>query len=402
MNHSSNASPRDSSTWPGSQSRSKVVARLTLLVGLALSLALPALLLVSTGAPATAIALGQAQGCVPTVIAYGQVNVRSGPSTQFEPPIGALFAGQTAQVTGRLSDNSWYRIIFGNREGWVFGQIVQTSCMQNVPVVPNPPLPPGPTPPPNQANFVATPAVITAPQCSTLSWNVTEVAGVWLISGGYQQGVGGTDSRTVCPTTTTTYTLLVQRRDGTTFQQSVVVTVNPPRPNDPNFRADAYSVNPGSCTTLRWSVNNVRAVFLWDGGNQQGVGGNDSRQVCPLNTSTYRLQVIDNNGVSQDYFLTITVTGGAPAPNVNFYAVDNAVAQGRCTNLRWQVSGQFNAIVLIDSSTNATTVVGPNGDIKVCPSQSVTYILRVTGIDSRLYDSAAQVTVFALGPTPAP
>lgn len=396
MNDANNPSSR------GSLVRSGAFARLALLASLVLSLALPVALLIGATPAASATALEQAQGCVPTVIAYGQVNVRSGPSTQFEPPIGALFAGQTAQVTGRLSDNSWYRIIFGNREGWVFGQIVQTSCMQNVPVVPNPPLPPGPTPIPNQANFVATPTVITPPQCSTLSWNVAEVAGVWLISGGYQQGVGGVDSRTVCPATTTTYTLLVQRRDGTTYQQSVTVNVNPPQPNDPNFRADAYSVNPGSCTTLRWNVSDVRAVFFWDGGNQQGVGGNDSRQVCPLNTSTYRLQVIGRDGVSRDYFLTITVTGGAPAPNVNFYAESNSLPRGQCTNLRWQVSGQFNAIVLIDASVNSTTVVGPNGDIKVCPNQSVTYILRVTGVDGRLYDSAAQVTVFAAGPTPIP
>lgn len=387
---------------PGSPARKRALARLALLAALVIALALPIALFVGARPPASAVALVQAQGCVPTVIVYGQVNVRSGPSTQFEPPIGTLFTGQTAQVTGRLSDNSWYRIIFGNREGWVFGQIVQTSCMQNVPVVPPPPLPPGPTPVANQANFVATPAIVTPPQCSTLSWNVTEVAGVWLIRDGYQEGVGGADSRTVCPTVTSTYTLLVQRRDGSTFQQSVTVNVNAAQPNDPNFRADAYSVNPGSCTTLRWNINGVRAVFFWDGGNQQGVGGNDSRQVCPLNTSTYRLQVIGGDGVSRDYFLTVTVTGGAPAPGVNFYAESNALPQGQCTKLRWQVSGQFNAIALIDSSTNSTTVVGPTGDVFVCPNQSATYILRVTGVDGRLYDNAVQVTLFNPGPTPMP
>jgi ribosome modulation factor len=391
----------DSNRKPSSVSPSPNFARLTLLAGLVLSLMLPAALLIWTQPSTSATALEQPQGCVPTVIAYSQVNVRSGPSTQFEPPIGALFAGQTAQVTGRLSDNSWYRVIFNSREGWVFGQIVQTSCMQNVPVVPNPPLPPGPTPIPLPTSFVASPTVITPPQCSTLSWNITEVAGVWLISGGYQQGVGGVDSRTVCPTTTTVYTLLVQRRDGSTYQQSVTVNVNPPQPSDPNFRADAYSVNLGGCTTLRWNVSNVRAVFFWDGSNQQGVGGNDSRQVCPLNTSTYRLQVIGNDGVSRDYFVTVSIAGGAPAPNVNFYADNASLAQGQCTNLRWQVSGQFNAIMLMDSSTNSTTVVGPNGDIRVCPNQSATYILRVTGVDGRQYDNSVQVTVFA-GPTPAP
>lgn len=397
MNHTSNPPP---STSHASRAGNPT-ARIALWVGLALALVLPIALLMAAPSPMRASAQSQAQGCVPTVLAYSQVNIRSGPSTQFEPPIGALFAGQTAQVTGRLSDNSWYRVIFGGREGWVFGSIVQTSCMQNVPVVPNPPLPPGPTAiPTNPANFTASATVITPPQCSVLSWNVTEVAGVWLISGGYQQGVGGVDSRTVCPTATTAYTLLVQRRDGSTFQQSITITVQPPQPNNPNFRADAYSVNPGGCTILRWNVNNVRAVFFYDGANQQGVGGNDSRQVCPLNTSTYRLQVIGNDGRSSDYFLTVTVAG-VPGPSVNFTADNTFLARGQCTNLRWQVNGQFNAIVLIDSSTNATTVVGPTGNINVCPNQSATYVLRVTGLDGRQFDTPVQVTV-AAGPTPIP
>lgn len=402
VNHSSNTPPHASLATSSARSPNKVFARLTLLTGLVLSLVLPALLFVSAGAPGSASALGQAQGCIPTVIAYGQVNVRSGPSTQIEPPIGTLFPGQTAQVTGRLSDSSWYRIIFNGREGWVFGSIVQTSCMQNVPIVPNPPLPPGPTPiPVNAANFTANITQVTPPQCATLSWSVSEVNAVWFISNGYQEGVGGVDSRTVCPTQTTVYTLQVQRRDGSTYQQTITINVVPAQPNDPNFRADSYSVNPGSCTTLRWNVNNVRAVFFYDGANQQGVGGNDSRQVCPLNTSTYQLQVVGNDGSTNTYSITITVAGGAPAPSVNFYANNTTVATGQCTTLNWQVSGPVNSISLIDTSSNSTTVVGPTASINVCPNQSATYILRVTGTDSRQFDNSVQVSVVA-GPTPAP
>jgi hypothetical protein len=197
--------------------------------------------------------------------------------------------------------------------------------------------------------------------------------------------------------------LIVTRRDGTTFQQSLTVTVSSTPPaNDPNFRADAYSLNPGQCTTMRWNVDNVRAVYFWDGTNQQGVGGNDSRQVCPLNTTTYRLQVIGNDGTSNDYYQTITVAGGVAPPTVSFTAGNTSIPQGQCTTLTWQVSGSYNTILLLDSSAGSTTVVGPSATIQVCPVQSANYILRVTGTDGRQYDNSVNVNVFIPGPTPQP
>jgi hypothetical protein len=354
----------------------------------------------NVGRPADSV---QPQSCAPTVTALGQVNVRYGPSTNYNPPLGVMSPGQSAPVTGRLSDSTWYRIIFNNQEGWVFSQLVSPFCIQNVPVVPAPPPPVGPTPGPGNANFTSSAYQITPGQCVTLSWSVTEVSAVYLSDGVYQYPVGGVDSRQFCPTQTTTYTLTVVRRDGSSYQQSLTVTVgtSPAYPS-PNFRADATSVNPGQCTTLRWNIDNVRAVYLWDGTNQQGVAGNDSRQVCPLNTTTYRLQVIYNDGTSLDYYQTVTVAGGVAAPSVSFSASNTSIAQGQCTTLTWQVSGQYNSIVLIDSSTGSTTVVGPNGSIQVCPTQSVNYILRVTGVDGRQYDTSVNVNVYTAGPTPQP
>jgi VCBS repeat-containing protein len=373
-----------------------------LTIGLIVSLVLAAALFVGAQAPSPATAIGQSQGCTPIVTAVTQVNVRYGPSTNYNPPIGTMFPGQSAQVTGRLSDNSWYRIIFNGREGWVSSQYVTTSCMDTVPVVPAPPPPVGPTSSPGNANFQSSNYSLQQGQCATLSWNVQEVAAVYLSDGQYQYPVGGVDTRTVCPTTTTTYTLTVQRRDGSTFQQQLTITVTPAgSSNNPNFRADSYSLSPGQCTTLRWNVNNVRAVYFWDGSNQQGVGGNDSRQVCPNSTTVYRLQVIGNDGSSNDYYQTITVSSNPNAPAVNFTANPTTIAQGQCSTLNWTVSGSYNTIMLLDTSTNSTTVVGPTGNISVCPQNSATYILRVTGTDGRQYDTSVNVNVY-YGPTPQP
>lgn len=74
----------------------------------------------------------------------------------------------------------------------------------------------------------------------------------------------------------------------------------PSAPPSISFFADPSSITAGQCTTLRWDVENVRAVYL-DG---QGVIGHDSKSVCPLLTTTYTLRVVTNSG---DFFKNATV-----------------------------------------------------------------------------------------------
>lgn len=76
---------------------------------------------------------------------------------------------------------------------------------------------------------------------------------------------------------------------------------NTPRVVSINFSADPESVQPGGCTTLRWDVDNVNAVYL----NGQGVTGHGMRQICPSATETHALRVATDNG---DVTRTLTVT----------------------------------------------------------------------------------------------
>lgn len=66
----------------------------------------------------------------------------------------------------------------------------------------------------------------------------------------------------------------------------------PPRPIV-SFSATPDRVEaPGQCVTLSWSVERASEVYLVEpNGNRQGVTGREERQVCPLETSTYRLEV---------------------------------------------------------------------------------------------------------------
>ncbi len=82
-------------------------------------------------------------------------------------------------------------------------------------------------------------------------------------------------------------------------------TATPPMYVD--FRADAPWVNAGQCTTLRWDVEGVRAVYV-DGRGQPGHG---SQEVCPGETRTFVLHVVLNSGYI-DRAITVNVMA-APA-----------------------------------------------------------------------------------------
>lgn len=245
-------------------------------------------------------------------------------------------------------------------------------------------------PAPGQPNFRADATSIAVGQCTTLRWNVDNVAAVFLITGNTTQGVAGNASQAVCPPQTTTYVLRVQRRDGTTFDTPLVITVGG---SQPNFRADSTTVAPGQCTALRWNVDNVRAVFFWDGNNRQGVGGNDSRTVCPTVTTAYRLEVTGNDGRTNNFFITVTVSGsGSPNATIDSFTADNVnLTRGQCTSLRWQVGGAAQLIQLFDGG-NASTV-GATGVVSVCPQNTSTYVLRVTAGNGGVLERSLTVNV---------
>lgn len=196
-----------------------------------------------------------------------------------------------------------------------FGEVIWAGIQ-----VPNPnppPQPVSPTPVPPPANTAVNPNLradanwISPGQCTAIRWNVSNVNAVYFVDGNSQQGVGGNDARTVCPTSTSTYILRVVRRDNVT--QDFPITINAGTGGAViNFWADSYAVSPRQCTTVRWDVSNVRAVYF----NNQGVGGQGTQQVCPQGTTTYTLRVVRNDNVEETRQVTVTTNGGQSG-NVN-------------------------------------------------------------------------------------
>jgi len=69
---------------------------------------------------------------------------------------------------------------------------------------------------------------------------------------------------------------------------------------------------PGDCVTLRWQVERASEVYLiHPNGNQEGVIGQDERQVCPLETSVYALKVYAPGG---DETVEVEVNVAPPTP----------------------------------------------------------------------------------------
>jgi hypothetical protein len=70
-------------------------------------------------------------------------------------------------------------------------------------------------------SFSADRTEVRSGECAVLRWNVENVSAVYL----GDEGVVGQGSRSVCPGTTTTYTLRIVRRDGGTEERRVTISV---------------------------------------------------------------------------------------------------------------------------------------------------------------------------------
>jgi hypothetical protein len=193
------------------------------------------------------------------------------------------------------------------------------------------------------------------------------------------------------PTTYGVFQAFWQMRDdtGKLFGEVVWVGIQVPNPNpptpvpatptpapppglNPNLRADSTWISAGQCTTIRWDVDNVSAVYLVDGNNVQGVGGHDSRTVCPAQTTTYVLRVVQTNGSTVEFPITINVTGQAPppsrpSPTINRFTVDrNSVGSGQCVRFEWDTSDADG--VNLYRSNNRIVAGGPfQGSQTDCP-----------------------------------
>jgi hypothetical protein len=104
---------------------------------------------------------------------------------------------------------------------------------------------PPPPPPPPALTLVAKPSVISAGQCSTLTWSCTNAiscdGGTGVATGGKTSG-----SAQVCPTATTTYKVSCKGYEGVTAGTSATVTVTGPSAGPVNVVGVYHALNVGT------------------------------------------------------------------------------------------------------------------------------------------------------------
>ena len=112
--------------------------------------------------------------CIVASSSGGVVNVRSGPSTDFNV-VSQLVGLGTGQVIGRLPDGSWYQITVNGLIGWISGSVVRTGGVcSSVPIVFPPTAVPTTTgiPSPTATNI----ATVTPTATETLAATATATA----------------------------------------------------------------------------------------------------------------------------------------------------------------------------------------------------------------------------------
>jgi hypothetical protein len=117
------------------------------------------------------------------------------------------------------------------------------------------------------------------------------------------------DTPTATDTPTSTHTPAPSNTPTATNTPVPTGTPTPINTPDISFRADATELVAGSCTTLRWDVEDVQGVYL-DGLPHQGHG---SQQVCPARTQTYELRVVNAAGEFR-HQVTVNVVQPSPTP----------------------------------------------------------------------------------------
>lgn len=231
------------------------------------------------------VVIPEPEAGVPTgrVTAPNGVNIRSGPGTNF-PILATARFGAEGEIVGRSVDGRWWVVAVPSApggSGWVSADFVAVTDADDVPVIASPPPP----------VFVPPPTPTPAP----------------------------TPTRPPAPTAT-------------------------PAPQL-SFSASPTTIDQGQCSTLRWSVENVQAVWVYPQGRpyqQYPRVGQGEERVCPPVTTTYEMRVLQRDG---------SVTFQRVTVNVRPAAVQNPLP-----GTAWQVTGYYTGQGAVVSPISGTTL----------------------------------------------
>ena len=175
------------------------------------------------------------------------------------------------------------------------------------------------------------------------------------------------------------------------------------------FTVDRAEIKAGECVVFSWAVENVQSVYFYaDGDDWQnnGVSGEDSRQECPPETTTYYLRIVHNDGSVEVQQITITVKPATGAPVIKEFSIapPSQIEVGECVDITWDVEGDVDKVSLY--ANNATLWEGAplRGDLEDCPpgTGTVTYRIEAVGPGGSTGQQQAIDVLQPDEPTPTP
>ncbi len=268
-------------------------------------------------------------------------NVSGATTVTIDQDIGTVNSTGTCTVSPTITTT--YTLEASNRAGIVTATVQVTA-------------------PPVINSFTNEPSNIAAGGGSTLSWSVSGATEVTI-----EPGIGPvplTGSRTVYPTTTTTYTLEAGNEAGS-ITDTVAVTVA--LPVIEHFTADPTSIAGDDDSTLSWSVSGATEVTIEPLTGTFALTGTCT--VSPTTTTTYILEASNEEGS-----VTATVDVTVHKPVIEYFQADSTTVCAGCDlTLSWSVSGATEVTIEPLTGTFALT-----GTCTVSPTTTTTYILTAS------------------------
>ena len=173
---------------------------------------------------------------------------------------------------------------------------------------------------------------------TSLRWASSNASRARLSWPGGSLNVSTAGTRTVSPTSTTTYRLTVTSASGQSATDTVTVRVRVSAPKITSFTASPSTIDRGGSTTLRWtSEHATRAIILLPDGSRD-VSASGALTVRPNRTTTYHITVSNADGQITTKFFTVIVREPA-LPIITSFSVSAAsIASGENVVLRWTTS----------------------------------------------------------------
>ncbi|MBE2222075.1 MAG: transporter substrate-binding domain-containing protein [Anaerolineae bacterium] len=279
------------------------------------------------------------------------------------------------------------------------------------------------TPNPSIA-FSVSQTQINEGECVTFTWNVTGASAVYF----YRQGtswqsnpVPPSGSQSDCPSSTTTYELLVVWPNGTQEIRQITVNVRE-SPNAPNIAqfviTPATQIQLGQCVQINWWVDGTissiqitrDSTVIW---NDAPIAGN--MQDCPQNAGqvTYGITASGPGGTSrQQQIITVTQPQpptATPQPNTptavpvtptalppiiySFTVQPGQIEAGQCVTGNWSIGGSANQARILRNGQVILENAPFTGSGTDCLNEAGTYVYRLEARSAQGGQTAEERTV---------